>query len=31
MIWVDKREAYFKRKIVPYDAFAIWLYLFKKS
>tara|TARA_Y100001970_G_C13516470_1_gene500906 strand:+ start:52 stop:504 length:453 start_codon:yes stop_codon:yes gene_type:complete len=31
MIWLNKKEAYFKRKIVPYDAFAIWLYLFKKS
>ena len=30
-IWIKKREVYFKRKLVPYDAFAIWLYLFNKS
>lgn len=31
MLWVDKKTIYFKKKIIPYDLFAIWLYLFKND
>lgn len=31
MVWEDKKKIYFKDKLIPYDAFAIWLYLFKKT
>jgi len=31
MLWVNKNVVYFKKKIIPYDLFAIWLYLFKND
>ena len=31
MVWENKKKIYFKNKLIPYDAFAIWLYLFKKT
>ena len=31
MVWENKKKIYFKNRLIPYDAFAIWLYLFKKT
>lgn len=30
MVWEIGKKIYFKNKLIPYDAFAIWLYLFNK-
>jgi 8-oxo-dGTP pyrophosphatase MutT (NUDIX family) len=30
MVWESGKKIYFKNNIIPYDAFAIWLYLFNK-
>ena len=30
MFWINEKEIYSKKKLIPYDAFAIWLYLFNK-
>jgi 8-oxo-dGTP pyrophosphatase MutT (NUDIX family) len=31
MIWLNKKKVYFKKNIIPYDLFAIWLYLFNND
>ena len=31
MIFIKPLEAYFKLRLIPYDAFALWLFLFKKK
>jgi 8-oxo-dGTP pyrophosphatase MutT (NUDIX family) len=30
MVWVSKNKIYKQKKLIPYDKFAFWLYLFNK-